>query len=102
MSADELLRDVQAEMLAGADAFDRDYFRRFGRFPEESQLTAVSVREAERRARIQALAEQGSTEGERAAARAALHRFDSHELEDDLRAEQDRLDEEEAAEAGML
>jgi hypothetical protein len=70
------LRDVQAEMLAGADEFDRAYYRRFGRFPAESQLTAQSEREAERRAKIAALATQGATAGERSAARAALDRFD--------------------------
>jgi hypothetical protein len=71
------LRDIQAEMLAGADAFDRDYYRRYGRFPAESELSAESVHDAERRARIEALVTQGSTEGERSAARAALARFDA-------------------------
>jgi hypothetical protein len=75
------LRDIQAEMLAGADAFDRDYYRRYGRFPAESELSVESVHDAERRARISVLAEQGATEGERAAARQALSRFDASHRE---------------------
>ena len=90
------LRDIQAEMLAGADAFDRDYYRRFGRFPAESQLTAESVHDAERRARIEALVTQGATEGERAAARAALARVDetghAERLARDAQDEDDYLD----------
>ena len=77
------LRDIQAEMLAGADAFDREYYERYGRFPVESELSAESVHDAARRARISTLAEQGSTEGERAAARAALGRFDASHREQD-------------------
>jgi len=73
---DELRRDLEAELLAGADAFDRAYYRRFGRFPEESPLSIASVRDERRRAAILALAEHGATEGERQAARAALRRLD--------------------------
>lgn len=72
---DELLRDVEAEMLAGADAFDRAYYQRFGRFPEESPLSIAAVRNERRLAAVEALAERGATEGERAAARAALQRL---------------------------
>lgn len=72
----EQLRDVQAELLAGADAFDRAYYRRFGRFPLESELSVEAIALERRRAAIQALAEQGATEGERTAARAALARLD--------------------------
>lgn len=67
---------LEAEFLAGVDAFDRSYFERFGRFPEESGLTVESVRNAGRRQRIATLAEQGATAGERAAAQAALERID--------------------------
>ena len=69
--------------MAGADAFDREYYERYGRFPVESELSAESVHDAARRARISTLAEQGSTEGERAAARAALGRFDASHREQD-------------------
>lgn len=79
----EQLRDIQAEMLAGADEFDRDYYRRFGRFPAESELRAESVHDAARRARISKLVTQGATEGERSAARAALARFDASHSETD-------------------
>lgn len=76
----EQLRDIQAEMLAGADAFDRAYYRRFGRFPAESPLSEQSLRLEHRRAAIQALVEHGATEGERTAARAALTRLDAAAL----------------------
>ncbi len=89
------LRDIQAEMLAGADAFDRDYYRRYGRFPAESALTVGAVHDAETRARIQALVEHGATEGERAAARAALERID----ESERRTSQDAQDEDEYLDA---
>jgi hypothetical protein len=77
------VRDTQADILAGVDAFDRDYYRRYGRFPAESELSVESVHDAERRARISALAEQGATEGERAAARAALSRLEASHRETD-------------------
>ena len=76
---DDVLRDVEAELLAGVDAFDRDYYRRFGRFPAESGLTIESLRDERRRAAIERLVEQGSTPGERAAARAALQRLEAHD-----------------------
>jgi len=71
------------DVQAGVDAFDREYYRRFGRLPAESSLTVESAHDAERRARISVLAEQGATEGERAAARAALARFDASHRETD-------------------
>jgi len=74
--ADDELRDLEADYLAGVDAFDRAYYRRFGRFPEESGLTIEGLRNARRRAAIQQLAERGATPGEREAARAALQRLD--------------------------
>ena len=76
----EQLRDIQAELLAGADAFDRAYYRRFGRFPAESTLSVEAIALERRRAAVQALVEQGATEGERAAARAALSRLDAAAL----------------------
>lgn len=94
---DELLRDVEAEMLAGVDAFDRAYYRRFGRFPEESPLSEASVRNERRLAAIEALAERGATPGERAAARAALERLRFEDTIGDFPAasfEQDDPDEE--------
>jgi hypothetical protein len=72
-------RDVDAELLAGVDAFDRAYYRRFGRFPEESGLTIEALRDDRRRAAIRRLVEQGATAGERAAARAALRRIEGHD-----------------------
>lgn len=68
-------RDLEAEFLAGVDAFDRAYYERFGRFPAESPLSIASVRDARRRAAIEALIERGATPGERAAAEAALRRM---------------------------
>ncbi len=76
-------RDIEAELLAGVDAFDRAYYQRFGVFPAESGLTVESIDLARRRASVQALIEHGATEGERAAARAALGRL--------THAEQDRM-----------
>lgn len=98
MPADDELRDLEAEFLAGVDAFDREYYRRFGRFPAESQLSIASIRDARRRAAIEQLAERGATEGERAAARAALQRLDladavgefpAHQFEQDDPFEED-------------
>lgn len=59
----------------GVDEFDRAYFERFGRYPAESPLAAVSPSVARRRQAVQRLIEQGATEGERAAARAAFERL---------------------------
>ncbi len=86
----EPLRDVEAELLAGRDAFDVSYYRRFGRFPDESQLGPEAVtridtanRSSARRSHIQALIEHGATAGERAAARAALGRLEATHRETD-------------------
>lgn len=76
----EQLRDLEAELLAGADAFDRAYYRRFGRFPAESPLTVEALNLERRRAAVQSLVDAGATEGERAAARAALARLDAAAL----------------------
>jgi hypothetical protein len=83
VSSYEELRDVESEMLAGADAFDRDYYQRFGRFPAESQLTEASLAAGRRLSAIRALIEQGATEGERAAASAALGRLEASHRESD-------------------
>jgi hypothetical protein len=61
----EQLRDIQEEMRQGTSIFDQRL----------AELRGQS-RQSARRAHIQALVEQGATEGERAAARAALARFD--------------------------
>lgn len=79
----EQLRDIEAELLAGADAFDRAYYRRFGRFPVESNLSVEAIALERRRAAVQALVEHGATEGERQAARAALSRLDAAALGED-------------------
>ena len=76
MSDYDYRETLEEEFLAGVDAFDRSYYERFGRFPEESGLTVESVRNEGRRQRIAALVEQGATAGERAAAQAALERID--------------------------
>jgi hypothetical protein len=73
--SDYLGRDVEAEKSAGVDAFDQAYFERFGRYPDES--AAAADPNPRRRQAIQALIEHGATEGERAAARAALGRLDT-------------------------
>jgi hypothetical protein len=86
--ADDELRDLETDFLAGVDAFDRDYYRRFGRFPAESKLTVESLRDARRRAAIQQLVEHGSTPGERAAAQAALQRLDLADAVGDFPAHQ--------------
>lgn len=98
MPAEDERRDLEAEFLAGVDAFDRDYYRRFGRFPAESNLTIASLRDARRRAAIEQLVEHGATPGERAAAQAALQRLDladavgefpAHQFEQDDPFEED-------------
>jgi len=68
---------------AGVDAFDRAYFERFGRYPAESPLADVDPSLLRRRQAVQRLAEQGATEGERAAARAALGRLEASHAEQD-------------------
>jgi hypothetical protein len=77
------LRDIQAEMLAGASQFDQDYYRRFGHYPSESELTPEVVDYERRRSSIQALIEGGATAGERAAASAALGRLEASHRESD-------------------
>ena len=66
-------RDVEAEMREGEAMFDAALAALRGETPPGD----------ERRRRIATLAEQGSTEGERAAARAALGRFDASHREQD-------------------
>jgi hypothetical protein len=73
-----------SDFEAGVDAFDRAYYAKYGRYPAES--AAAQDTNPRRRAAIQALIEQGATEGERAAARAALGRLDHT-----THAEQDRM-----------
>jgi queuine/archaeosine tRNA-ribosyltransferase len=96
--AEDERSDLEADFLAGVDAFDRAYYQRFGRFPEESGLTVEGLRNARRRAAIEQLAEHGATPGERAAAQAALQRLDladavgefpAHQFEQDDPFEED-------------
>lgn len=82
---------------AGAYIFDRDYYASLGRYPEESPLFGTTphapLGDDPRRQAIQNLVERGSTEGERAAARAALERLDeSLRVAQDLQEEDDYLD----------
>ena len=70
----------------GVDDFDDEYFRLFGRYPEESTRRPPDPR----RAAIQALIEHGATEGERAAARAALERLDASYERDAAQAEHEQ------------
>lgn len=82
--------DPQADFQQGVDDFDAEYFRMFGRYPEESPLYGTSPRNDRRRAAIVALVERGATEGERAAARTALERLDRAARE--ARDEDDYMD----------
>ena len=66
------MRDVEAEMRQGEAMFDAALAELRGTAPQNA-----------RRAHIQALAEQGATEGERAAARAALSRMEASHRETD-------------------
>lgn len=66
-------RDVEAELQAGVDEFDRRL----------AALRGETLPSNERRQSILNLAEHGATEGERAAARAALARFDISHAEHD-------------------
>lgn len=66
-------RNLEEEFAAGAAEFDRLYAARMG----------LAAPQSERRQHIATLAEQGATEGERAAARAALARFDITHAEHD-------------------
>lgn len=78
-------RDEQAQ--AGVDEFDRLYFERFGRYPSDSPFATEPPSLSRRRQAVTRLAEQGATEGERAAARAALNRLEaaSHSETDEMR-----------------
>lgn len=72
---EDLRRFVREPWL---DSFDREFYAEFGRWPSGSRLAGTTPPGDERRrAAIQALIDRGSTEGERAAARAALHRLDA-------------------------
>jgi hypothetical protein len=68
------MRDVEAEMRQGEAMFDAAL--------AELRGLSTSPQDA-RRAHIQALADQGATEGERAAARAALSRMEASHRETD-------------------
>jgi hypothetical protein len=67
------MRDVEAEMRQGEAMFDAAL----------AELRGLSGPQDTRRAHIQALAEQGATAGERAAARAALSRLEASHRETD-------------------
>lgn len=86
-------RDTEADKQAGVDAFDQAYFERFGRYPDDSPLAQQAPADARRRAAIQALVDQGATEGERSAARAALARLDAEPDPEASRFAQDLADE---------
>lgn len=76
--------DPQSDYQQGVDDFDAEYFRMFGRYPEESPLYGATPRAADpRRQAILNLIEHGATEGEREAARAALERIDQEERDED-------------------
>jgi len=66
-------RDVEAEMAEGEALFDARL----------AALRGIVSPDVERRRRIASLAIEGATEGERAAARAALARFDASHRETD-------------------
>ena len=76
-------RDVEAEKQAGIDEFDRLYAQRLQRERQQQQAQQPPAHPS-RRAAIQALIEQGATEGERDAARRALERIELEEYEDAL------------------
>lgn len=107
MSADEKalreeeLRKFVREPYLGL--FDKEFYEQFGRYPSSSPLFGTTPTNTARRRAIQNLIEQGATEGERAAAAAALARLDARSEADDLEAiaieDQDELDAEEVAEA---
>jgi hypothetical protein len=67
------MRDVEAEMRQGEAMFDAAL----------AELRGLASPQSSRRAHIQALADQGATEGERAAARAALSRMEASHRETD-------------------
>lgn len=64
-------RDVAQDAQEGVDAFDRSYFARFGRYPDESPLSGTPRESDHRRQAILNLVERGATQGERDAARRA-------------------------------
>jgi hypothetical protein len=103
---DEQARPGESErdraFRVGAARFDREHFEQFGRYPEESPLYGTTPQQDDpRRAAIQALIDRGATEGERAAARAAMHRLDAEpDAERLARDLQDEADFEEAAAFG--
>lgn len=74
----------EADYEAGVDAFDRAYYERFGRYPEESPLYGSQGPRGDtaRRQAILNIIELGATEGEREAAREALRRIDQ-DLQDE-------------------
>lgn len=68
----------------GVDDFDRNFYARFGRYPEESPLYGTTPQQADpRREAILNLIERGATEGERDAARAAFLRIDQDAADED-------------------
>lgn len=76
--------DPQADFQKGVDDFDAEYFRSFGRYPDESPLYGTTPHSADpRRQAILNLIERGATEGEREAARAALERIDRETREEE-------------------
>ncbi len=66
---EELRRYVSPAFV---EQFDREFYEEFGRWPEGSPLTGTHPVSSQRRAKIQALADQSPFEGERAAARRML------------------------------
>lgn len=75
--------EYERALREGAEAFDREYYAMFGRYPEESPLFGTTPRSADpRRQAILNLVERGATEGEREAARAALERIDREEQDE--------------------
>lgn len=93
---EELRRHVSPAFV---DAFDREFAATFGRYPTESPLFGTRPENTARRQAIQNLVEQGATEGERAAARAALLRLDAEPDDDAARLAQDLQDEADYEEA---
>lgn len=90
------------DAAAGNYAFDTSWYAEYGVYPPESPLYGTTPRSADpRRVAIQALIDQGATEGERAAARAAMERLDAVELEPDPRIVQDAQDEADFEDAYM-
>lgn len=68
-------RDFEQDAQEGVDAYDAAFYKRFGRYPDESPLSAPTA-STRRREAIQALIDRGATEGEREAAKSALHRLE--------------------------